>query len=475
MSKLSGKIGRAVHENALSERVGHAVSNVFLPSKSSTLRRDAIPEHVSIEELTQGVLPCLLDIGEAMLVTGADVNLVERLIRHVGYSYGATKMNVLVITASIIVTMRLPNGREYTQTRRVDTTGATDFAKLERLTSLCDECIRCPLAPTALREKLDAILSEPFPRPALYIGGILAASFFAVFFGGGVVDGVVAGVFAVLVCLLLEYLKPYAPNTIAFNFVASFLAGVGIGLVAKVLPGLSIDMAIIGIIMLLIPGVAMTNATRDMIAGDTISGVMRFIESLLWASALAIGFMAALLLTGAGDLQARVTALPLVQLFTAIPATLGFALFFDVRKGLLPCATLGGFLTEGIYLLGTTLVDNIFIPCLAASIFGALYSEVLARIFRTPTSVFFIISVIPLIPGRGLFYTMKYAVQAHWPECGEFALITFQYAAAIAIGITVVWACVQTWQNWRDQQIIKRHGSPMTRRPEESTSSSEAE
>lgn len=53
-------------------------------------------------------------------------------------------------------------------------------------------------------------------------------------------------------------------------------------------------MVMIGDIMLLIPGVAMTNATRDMLSGDTISGVMRFVESLLWATSLAFGFMVAL-------------------------------------------------------------------------------------------------------------------------------------------------------------------------------------
>lgn len=443
----------------LSAKVDRVVANVFLPEKSNVVRRRHLPDHVSIEEMSHELLPCLLDIGEALLVTGADVNLVERLIRHMGYAYGAAKMNVLVITASIIVTMTLPNGIEHTQTRRVNTAGSTDFTKLEKLAKLCASCERKPLPPKELREKLKVILDEPFPRIALYAGGILAAAFFVFFFGGGTLDAAVAALFAVFICWLLEYFKPYTPNTIAFNFVASFSSGIGIGLLAHALPGLSIDMTIIGIIMLLIPGVAMTNATRDMIAGDTISGVMRFIESLLWATALAIGFMAALLITGAGELPATMTASPVVQLFAAIPATLGFALFFNVRKGLLLYATLGGFLTEGIYLLCTAAVDDIFLPCLAASIFGALFSETLSRIFRTPTSVFFIISVIPLIPGRGLFYTMKYAVQAQWTSCGEFALLTFQAAAAIAIGITIVWACVQTWQNWRDQQIVKRHSN----------------
>ena len=50
----------------------------------------------------------------------------------------------------------------------------------------------------------------------------------------------------------------------------------------------------IGDIMLLIPGIAATNSIRDMLMGDTISGMMRLIESILWAGALACGFMAAI-------------------------------------------------------------------------------------------------------------------------------------------------------------------------------------
>ena len=63
---------------------------------------------------------------------------------------------------------------------------------------------------------------------------------------------------------------------------------------SKPIPAINIDMVIIGVIMLLIPGVAMTNATRDMLSGATISGVMRFIESLFLATSLVLGFMGAL-------------------------------------------------------------------------------------------------------------------------------------------------------------------------------------
>ena len=54
----------------------------------------------------------------------------------------------------------------------------------------------------------------------------------------------------------------------------------------------------IGDIMLLIPGIAMTNSIRDILIGDTISGIMRLIETLLWAAALALGFMISIAVIG---------------------------------------------------------------------------------------------------------------------------------------------------------------------------------
>ena len=68
---------------------------------------------------------------------------------------------------------------------------------------------------------------------------------------------------------------------------------------ANIIPKISADNIIAGDIMLLIPGVAFTNAIRDLLVGDTISGLFRLIESLLWAAGLAVGFMLAIFITGA--------------------------------------------------------------------------------------------------------------------------------------------------------------------------------
>ncbi len=405
-------------------------------------------------------LPVMLDIGEALMVAGADVHSIEEMIQRLGIAYGAFKMNVLVITTSIVVTATLTDGEEITQTRRIIEVADNDFGKLERYTKLCRRCVASPMAPEELQSKLMEIRTSPISKTKLFLGGLLATSSFAIFFGGSWMDALVSAIFSVLICFMILHLRPLTPNTIVFDFLASLISGAGICLVAHFIPDMSLAMVMIGDIMILIPGVAMTSAIRDMISGDTVSGSLRLVESCLWASSLALGFMAAMWLFGLSDQGVNSNAQPIVQLIAAIFGSIGFALFFNVRNGLLFVCALGGFLTEGVYLIvgsaGLGWVENVFLAAAIASVFAAIYSEVLSRRLNVPNTVFFIISVIPLVPGRGLYYAMQGAVQQNWESCSEFAMATFQTALGIAVGIVVVWAFVQTVRNIKRIHASKR-------------------
>lgn len=119
---------------------------------------------------------------------------------------------------------------------------------------------------------------------------------------------------------------------------------------------------------------------------------------------------------------------------------MGFALLFNLRPALLLPASIGGVLSWGIYLLFGQFIEGIFFPCLIASAFAALYAEALGRHYHAPTAIFFIIAEIPLIPGRGLFYTMDNIVRGDWAATYDFAMLTLQFATSIAIGISLAWA-----------------------------------
>lgn len=249
-------------------------------------------------ETRRKILHQLLNMAEAMLAGGAEINRVEDTLERMGAAYGASRMNVFVITSSVVVTMLFPDGEEVTQTRRIQNPGGTDFGRLEALNDLSRRCCAAPVGAEELEAALEKLEAAPRDPGRLYAGSILAAGSFTVFFGGTLWDGLAAAAFAVMICFLQEKLMPVATNRMIFQLLASLLAGAGICMTARLVPFLHMDKIMIGDIMLLIPGIAMTNAIRDVLVGDTISGIMRLIESLLWAGSLACGFMVAIWLIG---------------------------------------------------------------------------------------------------------------------------------------------------------------------------------
>jgi len=119
-----------------------------------------------------------------------------------------------------------------------------------------------------------------------------------VFFGGSLWDGLLAGVIAVLVFWMERCLAPFCMNGVEFQFIASFCCGISTLLFCRIGPQLHADKILIGIIMLLIPGIMLTNSIRDILLGDIISGSLRLVEAILMAAVLALGMMAAIWLMG---------------------------------------------------------------------------------------------------------------------------------------------------------------------------------
>lgn len=251
--------------------------------------------------LTKGdeykLLHLLLDMGEMMLCSGGEVRRVENTLSLMGKAYGATETNVLVITASIVLTMKFADGNLITESRRVESPGSNKLWRLEGLNALSRKCCEQPLSIEQLEIEIKNC-KQPTNLWKFYLGSALAAGSFAIFFGGNIFDGFIAAAFALLVCLFQRKFSSIFPNNIIFNIVCSFVIGVLICLFTKLILISNTDMVMVGVIMLLIPGIAFTNSMRDILVGDTISGFMRLIESMLWAAGLAVGFMLAILLVG---------------------------------------------------------------------------------------------------------------------------------------------------------------------------------
>lgn len=121
----------------------------------------------------------------------------------------------------------------------------------------------------------------------------LIAGAFAIFFGGAFLDGIAAALIGIVLKLIVYATEKTQVNMIFANVVCSF-AVCSIAFAFVMLGfGYSTDKIIIGNIMLLIPGVALTNSIRDMISGDIMAGMLRFCEACLVSLAIAAGYIIA--------------------------------------------------------------------------------------------------------------------------------------------------------------------------------------
>ena len=402
---------------------------------------------VSWTVVEKELLPCMLRIGEALVVAGADVNHVERLLRQIGCAYGAKRTDVFVIPSCIFATMTLPDNTQFTQTRVVGNL-SIDFFKLERLCTLVRSVKHCPLPPSELRRRFEEIEEEGLSRHRHYIGGVLMVVSYCVFFGGNALEALISGVFAVILCFLMDKFYKFTPNIIGFNFISTFVMGILIGLTCKLVPGIIPDPIIAGVIMLIIPGLMLTNAIRDMLSGSPLSGLLRFVESVLFTVAMVFGFLIAMILVGS-DVSANVPPMPWAVKFAAvIPATYAILLIYNSRRALMLIAFIGALASYGVYILVSHLgLSNEFWPVLASSTVGAIYASYFSAKRHVPSAVFFIICVMPLIPGRLLFSTVNFVVHGELEQASAVGNTALMTALGIAVAICVVWTITRTWQN----------------------------
>jgi len=232
----------------------------------------------------------VLDIGQYMLQSGGEVSRVEDSIRRLCLAFGAERADVFTITSSIVVTIYAQRFGAVTQTRRI-TGSQYDLHRLELLNQLsrriCAEHLTLEETRAALKE-LDNIPQYGFGAQLFTYA--LVSSSFSLFFGGSWLDAVAAGVIGVVLKCLDRLIRQTKANAFLSALLCSCLGGLLAGLAVRFHLGDNVEMISIGNIMLLIPGVALTNSLRDMFSGNTISGLMRCIEAVLLALTIAFGF-----------------------------------------------------------------------------------------------------------------------------------------------------------------------------------------
>lgn len=120
-------------------------------------------------------------------------------------------------------------------------------------------------------------------------------------------------------------------------------------------------------------------------------------------------------------------------------ATFSFSILGNVRGKNLIFSSLGGGITWFFYLFSLHYLPNSTIfCCFVASVFASIYSEMMARVLKTPATTFIIYAIIPLVPGWGMYTTMLQSIKGHINESLSAGLNTLEIAGTIAVGIFLI-------------------------------------
>lgn len=239
-----------------------------------------------------------IDIGEQMLVCGAEVHRVEECVSRTCRALGAVRTDVFTITSSLVVTVHMPDGESFTETRRV-TTANIDFERLHYLNNLSREICDGKLAEQEIGERVRAAEDcQKFPLWLEIFCYAVIAGAFALFFGGDAVESAIAFVIGGVVRISAFFAEKIIQNKIFGKFLASVITTLLAFLAVRACLVSTVDKVIIGNIMTLIPGIGLTNAIRDLFTGDSIAGLLRSIEAVLTALAIAAGYFLVALLGG---------------------------------------------------------------------------------------------------------------------------------------------------------------------------------
>jgi len=239
------------------------------------------------------VLKAACRLGRNILENGGEIYRVEETINYFLEAYGIVGAQIFAIPATIIVTID-EDEKPITQVERVKGS-SLNLDKLSKFNDLSRRACKNTPSIESVLEEIEQIRSE---QPYSFFVSLMAygftAFFFCLFWKGDLRDSLVAFVCGLSTKYCLEFMAKSKTNIFFSNALSSMVIAyiaifcVNLGLAHHY------DKIIIGAIMSLVPGVAITNIMRDIIAGDVITGTTKLAEVLLIALAIAVGIALAM-------------------------------------------------------------------------------------------------------------------------------------------------------------------------------------
>lgn len=238
---------------------------------------------------TNKIIHIAAHAGKIVLESGGETYRVEDTIQRICQNFGVKDIESFVTPTGIMVSACDEYGHSTSLVKRI-TSRTVDLEKIHMVNDLSRNIKTRCMTSDDLEEgliKIDEL--KRYDKKIVILFSAFSAAFFTLIFGGNLSDFIVSFFIGGIIRIVVIFLNNIKLNDFFINIIggaiAAFFALVSVHLKLAV----HIDTIVIGSIMHLVPGLAITNAIRDTISGDLVSGISRAIEAFLIAIAIAVG------------------------------------------------------------------------------------------------------------------------------------------------------------------------------------------
>lgn len=239
------------------------------------------------------VIEIALLAGEILISSGAEVYRVEETMRRICKSYNYN-CESFVTPSGIFVTcsddIENVNERDYiTHVKRIKTRNL-DLHRVELVNAFSRNIERDPKSyEEAIRELQEIASLSYFKFPTRLIASGITSLTLCMLFKGSLTDSIIAGIISMGIYIFNTLISRLGSFQFLQLFASGVLASATSVAASNVIPGLSIDKITLGAVMILLPGLSLTNGIKDALYGDIVSSVARIGEALYVVAAVGAG------------------------------------------------------------------------------------------------------------------------------------------------------------------------------------------
>ncbi len=132
-----------------------------------------------------------------------------------------------------------------------------------------------------------------------------------------------------------------------------------------------------------------------------------------------------------------------------------FAIMLETPRKYIVFAGFVGAIGWLVYLLALEQKPNEILATFLSALAIAFVSQIFARVFKIPVTVFLVAGILPTVPGAGMYRIVYYFIQNDMDMAAHYLALTLELAGAIAIGIFLVDAMFRMFQRGWKQNSLK--------------------